>query len=313
MVRMMWNFLQTPLGERNTGYLITMGIMAGIAGAFLFFQQSIETKIDILQREALQEQRDMQNAIIEARVDQHVADLHAESIVVYDIEQGKSVFEKNPHTIHGFASLTKLMTFRVVEELLDPTMVMTLDASDMVPGHPIGLQVGDTWSVADWLSLLIMASSNEVATMFARYDDNFIQHMNAYAQSLGMNDTVFMNPTGLDNEGMREAMGSAYDLTLLVRDIMDRHPQGLPVLTQPTLTLHRHDGTSFMVEHTHQGIQYIDNLLLSKTGYTNEAGGALLVVVRPRPGYTYSVIILGSTYEDRFDDIALITDIINSI
>ncbi|OGI83499.1 hypothetical protein A2997_00750 [Candidatus Nomurabacteria bacterium RIFCSPLOWO2_01_FULL_36_10b] len=306
--------LQKPLDNEHTYYLVIIGVMTCILGVFLFASQQTQSKIDRIRNDESMYRREILDSVIKAKIEEAAPNLFAESILIYDLENENIVYEKEAKKVRGLASLTKLMTARIAGELFSPEAVFTINDNDMETGNTKGLQVGDTWPIKYWLPIMLVTSSNEVSAMFERYDGTFLEHMNKYAKSLGMNDTIFNNSTGLDINGGLSSKGTAYDMMLLVRDIINHSNDGVPFngyAGSSVVTFSRfNDSKPFVANHTHEGLSKLHRVLLSKTGYTQKAGGAMAFVTRPISGYTFIVIILQSTFSGRFDDVARINDII---
>ena len=148
--------------------------------------------------------------------------LSSVSAAVVEADSGKVLFTKDAHTTRPMASTTKLMTALVASERLPlDRLVKVSSVAVTVEGSSLGLRAGDTLSLSDLLTGLLLSSGNDAANVVAETvaGDNlaFAQLMNEKARILGMRNSGFVTPSGLDAQG-HEA--SAYDMALLGRAVL---------------------------------------------------------------------------------------------
>jgi len=147
----------------------------------------------------------------------------AQAAVVVDAESGEVLWGLNEHERRAPASTTKIMTGILAIEAGDLDRVVTaeVDASQMVGSSVMGLRPGVQITVRDLLYGLMLPSGNDAAVELARAVDGdigrFVDRMNRKAAELGLRDTHFMNPHGLDK---RDHFSSAHDLAMLGRYAM---------------------------------------------------------------------------------------------
>jgi D-alanyl-D-alanine carboxypeptidase len=147
----------------------------------------------------------------------------AEAAAVIDGESGRLLYDLRAREHRAPASTTKIMTAILALERgdLDRHVVSETDATRMVGSSVMGLRVGVPISVRDLLYGLMLPSGNDAALEIARAVDGsvpaFVEHMNRKAAEIGLMDTSFQNPHGLDG---RQHYSSAYDLALLGRYAM---------------------------------------------------------------------------------------------
>jgi D-alanyl-D-alanine carboxypeptidase len=220
--------------------------------------------------------------------------LSAQSYLLYDLESGKTLFEKNSTVARAPASLTKLMTALLVLEQNDLSGVVRVEPEDMVEGASMGLSVGDQVSVTDLLWGLLLPSGNDAAHALARHVSgsvgDFVAAMNRRAQELGLEQTHFANPHGLDAEGH---VSSATDLLLLTRELW-----AYPLFRSMVGTARvQWNGRDLLTTNewllTYEGVKGV------KTGTTDNAGECLIASVE-RDGRTVLLVIMGSSsrYQD---------------
>ena len=199
------------------------------------------------------------------------------------------------------ASITKLMTVLVTLEHAQLDDVVTVSESTSEVGEStIDLRPGERLTVRDLVEAALIQSANDAATALAEYVgggnvERFVGLMNAKARGLGLTDTHFVNPSGLDAPGH---YSSARDVTKLARIAMRkpvvRRTVRLATATAAGRTLHTWDDL----------LGHFPGLIGVKTGHTDEAGWSQVAAVRG-PGLTIYATILGSpTRERRNADLA---------
>ncbi|MBR5134599.1 MAG: D-alanyl-D-alanine carboxypeptidase, partial [Clostridia bacterium] len=146
----------------------------------------------------------------------------ASSAVLYEPTSGRVLFEKQAHVKRPMASTTKLMTALLAAELLSPTAMLTASEDALrVEGSSMGLSVGDVVSRDDLLRGLLLSSGNDAANVLAlsmaESFEAFACVMNARAALIGMSNSHFVTPSGLDAEGHGS---TAYDMALLAAEVL---------------------------------------------------------------------------------------------
>ncbi len=199
--------------------------------------------------------------------------------LVVDQDTQEVLLSKNPKAVLPIASITKLMTGLVVEEAhlpLDEMLTISDDDIDTEKGTHSRLVVGTTLSRGDMLHLALMSSENRAAHALGRYYpgglDAFVAAMNRKAHELGMNDTHYVEPTGLSSSNQ----STAHDLALLVHEAY-QHPLLREYTTSPEAAVPV--GRRMVQFHSTNGL--IRNprwdIGLQKTGYISEAGRCLVM------------------------------------
>lgn len=144
----------------------------------------------------------------------------ADAVILMDEDNGRILYAKNIHEKHLIASTTKIMTaiLAIDSNKLNDTVKVT-DKILEAYGSNIYLSIGEEIKLIDLLYGLMLRSGNDAALTIAEYVggsvDNFVSEMNKKAQSLGMKNTTFCNPHGLDEKC--ENISTAYDMALLTR------------------------------------------------------------------------------------------------
>ena len=137
----------------------------------------------------------------------------------------------------------------------------------------------------------------------------FVKKMNEKAQSFGLAQTYFYNENGLDTEDtLPGAVGSAKDMAMLMEYILKNHPEIVESTKHGSFKIESLNNISHYAKNTNVDIDKIPGVIASKTGYTNLAGGNLVIAMDPFLGRPIIISVFGSTYDGRFDDISKIVD-----
>ena len=225
-------------------------------------------------------------------------EVSAQSAVVLTADTGTVLFEKDGHTPRPVASTTKIMTallaLEAAQERGDPLVDITQEMV-AVEGSSMGLQAGDSISLTGLAAGMLLASGNDAANAAALYLDasleSFAARMNQRAAALGMEDTHFVTPSGLDGEDAQGLghLSTAYDMALLARVALE--DQAFRQLcSSPSLAVEFAEPVKRVTYTNHNKLlaQY-QGCVGVKTGFTKEAGrclvsaaerdGALLIAV----------------------------------
>lgn len=247
-------------------------------------------------------------AVLAARTGPANLTISASSAISYDLTTNSLLFEKNVEQRLPMASLTKIMTAVVALEHKKSNDAYVVTQNDLVGEDSMGLLSGETLSLEDLLYGLVLHSANDaaetLATNFPQGREAFIADMNLKAQSLGLLNTHFTNPTGLEGDGSQ--FTTAQDLLVITRyallnfAIFDQVVQTFDYTIPQTTT------------HQQYALENETNLLTSypgvkgvKTGYTPEAG-LCLVTYLDYGGHKIIAVVLGS--DDRRGDMKDILD-----
>ena len=175
-----------------------------------------------------------------------------------------------------------------------------------------GLVVGEKWKLKDLLDFSLIISSNDgiyaVAEALNEYGsasgNDAISLMNKKAKDLGLNDTVFSNPTGLDINGqMSGSYSSAYDISKLLENIIKNNPDMVSKTNTTAVRITSLSNISHIAINTNEAINDVPGMIASKTGFTDLAGGNLAIAFDAGIMHPIVVVVLGSTQEGRFSDI----------
>lgn len=240
--------------------------------------------------------------------------LQAEAAYVWDVAGQRALYKKNEGDTLPLASITKLMTALVAHELIaDQTKVAVPLAAIRQSGNS-GLQAGEEMTIEELNQLALISSSNDAAyalgaSVGALLGDRdparqFIEGMNIRANELQLPSLSFYNTTGLDiSTSEAGAIGSARDVSFLMEYILVNYPELLAPTTQSATRVYNTAGAYHEVNNTNEVSTQIPNMLGSKTGYTDLAGGNLTVAFDLGLNRPIIITVLGSTRDDRFTDV----------
>ncbi|PCI30126.1 hypothetical protein COB52_01835 [Candidatus Kaiserbacteria bacterium] len=235
--------------------------------------------------------------------------IEAQAAYVYDMAEGKVLYEKSGTVQLPLASLTKVAVATLARQFLDMNESITLTQADLNTEGDSGFKDGETWNTEDLLEFTLMTSSNDGATALGRKleeatDVDVVTLLNIQAETLELNQTYFTNPTGLDNSELYSgSYGSAKDVTQLLSYAYKTSPEIFFSTSQQTQIFKNSSGEIYEAKNTNQAIGELPGLVFGKTGFTDLAGGNLGVVVETEPGHAYIIVVLGSSVDGRFADI----------
>jgi D-alanyl-D-alanine carboxypeptidase (penicillin-binding protein 5/6) len=248
-------------------------------------------------------------------------DLKAKSVFVWDIKTRHKLYGYNEQEKLPLASVTKMMMALVASELLPPDTKITIAPVDLLEEGDSGLYAGEKWTLADLLKFTLVASSNDGAsaiagvagaTMITNASTSdpftskklFIEKMNSKAHDIGLDNTHFSNESGLDLDSLTGgAYGSARDMGMLFEYTLKKHPELFTATTYAKFDISSENNIVHHVANTNAGVEHIAGFIGSKTGYTDLAGGNLVVVVDIGIDHPIVIAVLGSTRDGRFTDV----------
>lgn len=234
--------------------------------------------------------------------------LEAQAAIVYDTVTKETLYAKNADAQLPLASLTKLLTVYAALAELSPNTPITISLEAARLEAPRAFNVGQTFTLADLARLTLTASLNDGAAAIieataARQNQTQNEALASAAAALGLSQTYAVNGSGLDiTTAVSGGYGSAFDLARLAGALAAVAPDVADATTQRSAEAVSAGGTSFSVKNTDPIVDSIPHLLLSKTGYTDLAGGNLALVFDVGIGHPIAIVLLGSSQKARFTD-----------
>ena len=241
--------------------------------------------------------------------------LRSEHAIVVSDDTGQVLMEKSADAVVPIASLTKLMTAMVVLDSkpnLDERISIEAVDVDMLKHSRSRVPVGTTLARREILQLALMSSDNRAAASLARTypggSEAFVQAVQRKIQALGMVHTVIQEPTGLSPQNV----STAADLAKMAL-AASQYPEIVNVTTDHVDTI-RMNGRNFTVRNTNRlvGANGWD-VLLSKTGFTNEAGHCLIMRIRQAGAHATLVLLNARADSTRVLDALNIRKYLSSI
>lgn len=232
----------------------------------------------------------------------------AKSFVVYDISTGQVLASKNENDVLPLASITKVMTAISARMHNDKNTLITITSESVEDGYDLGLKKDQFWKLDELLKYTLVFSSNDGALAVADGLGGrsfFIQQMNTDARSLGLSLT-FTNPAGLDVGNLLGGQGSALEVARLIGIAQNKFPELFDATTHKRASVVSSTGKVSGVPNTNQDIENFTEAQASKTGFTDSAGGNLVVIVDITLGHPIAIVVLGSTREERFTDMEIL-------
>lgn len=208
-------------------------------------------------------------------LDNNSLNLEAGAAILIEQNCGQILYGYNVHERLHPASVTKVMSLLLIMEALDngkislDTQIPCSTNAASMGGSQIWLDPRETLSVNDMLKAIAVVSANDCVVALAEYlggtEEGFVQMMNDKAKELGMNDTTFKNCHGLDED---DHLTSAYDIALMSRELLTKHPKITEYTTIWTDTLR--DGKSAL-SNTNKLVRNYAGCTGLKTGSTSLA------------------------------------------
>ena len=219
---------------------------------------------------------------------------------------GQILFAQNEHEKLEPASVTKIMTLLLTMDAIDSGAlayddVVTVSANAAgMGGSQVFLAEGEQITVEELLKCVCVSSGNDAAVALAEkvagVTELFVEQMNNRARGLGMDDTHFVNPTGLTAEGH---VTSAHDIALMSRELLTKHPD---IRSFTTIWTDSIRGGTFDLANTNKLISRYDGATGLKTGYTASAGYCISATAEREGMELIAVVMKGETADKRNAD-----------
>ena len=219
---------------------------------------------------------------------------------------GQILFAQNEHEKLEPASVTKIMTLLLTMDAIDggalaydDVVTVSANAAGM-GGSQVFLAEGEQITVEELLKCVCVSSGNDAAVALAEkvagVTELFVEQMNNRARGLGMDDTHFVNPTGLTAEGH---VTSAHDIALMSRELLTKHPD---IRSFTTIWTDSIRGGTFDLANTNKLIRRYDGATGLKTGYTASAGYCISATAEREGMELIAVVMKGETADKRNAD-----------
>jgi D-alanyl-D-alanine carboxypeptidase (penicillin-binding protein 5/6) len=241
----------------------------------------------------------------------------AHAISVYNVDTNEKVYGWNDTTPLPIASLAKILTVAIAVGPTNQDDIITITKDALDQTGDFGLFLGEKWKAGDLAKLTLISSANDGAFVLASKYLDFLGELNLRAKKLGASQTTFLNPTGLDIQvgGDRPALlagvkASAEEVNQMAVFLFKKNPEIAAVTTKPEITLTSESGFTHTFKNTDVIVDKIPNLLFSKTGFTDVAGGNLTIIFKNKKGESIAITVLGSSFAGRFDDMQKLVNVL---
>ena len=232
--------------------------------------------------------------------------LSSDAAILMEQQTGTVLYEKNAHEHLSPASVTKVMTILLIAEQIDSGALQRSDpvtasaTAAAMGGSQIYLEAGESMTVDEMLKCIVVASANDCAVAMAEHlsgtESAFVERMNARAAELGLQDTHFVNCTGLTDDDAHYT--SAYDIAVMTREVM-RHEWLQDFTTIWTDTIR---GGEFGLTNTNKLVRSFDGTIGLKTGFTQKDMYCLSAVAERGGDRFIAVVLHAPDSKQRFAD-----------
>lgn len=233
---------------------------------------------------------------------------NSKSAILLEMSTGKVLYEKNANEKLAPASMTKVMSMLLIMEAIergdftmDDDVVISDNASGM-GGSQIFLQTGEKYKVRELLKGIAIASGNDAVVAMAEKVSgtvsSFVEAMNKRAQELGLKNTHFDNPHGLDSENHYT---TASDMSVMARELL-KHEEILKFTSIYEDYLKKNDGSSIWLVNTNKLVRFYEGVDGLKTGYTTTAGYCMTATAKKNEMRLLSVVMNAPSSDLRSKD-----------
>ena len=248
-------------------------------------------------------------------------DISAVSAVLIEGSTGDIIYEKDKDKELVPASITKIRPFTLIFKALDngkltlETPVSVSEYAASMGGSQVFLEPNETQTVDTMIKCISIASANDAAVAMAEKiagsEEAFVKKMNEKAVALGMKHTQFKNCTGLDDNIESGHFSSAYDVALMSRELITKHPEisNYSTVWMDTIIHKTKKGeTEFGLTNTNKLVRFYDGITGLKTGSTSKAKYCLSASARRDDMDLIAVIMAAPDHKKRFSEAQALLD-----
>lgn len=242
-------------------------------------------------------------------------ELKSKSAILVDTIGGNILYEKNIHEKLPIASVTKIMSMLLVMEAIDSgkltmnDMVEVSENAYSMGGSQVYLKPGEEFTVRDMLKAVSIHSANDATVALAEKtagsEEIFVNMMNEKAKELGMENTNFLDTTGLTDVGN---YSTAYDITLMSRELMIKHPSVLEFTSKWMDKFREGEEAEIGLVNRNKLVRFYDGANGLKTGFTNKAGHCISASATRNDLSLIAVVLAGPDSNTRFSEARKLLD-----
>jgi len=243
---------------------------------------------------------------------QNSLNLESTSAILMDQKSGNILYEHNIHEQLRPASVTKVMTMLLIMEAIESGQISLEDpvpvseTARSMGGSQIWLNENETLSVHEMLKAITVVSANDASVAMAEFisgtEGTFVEKMNSRARDLGMNNTVFKNSHGIDEDGH---LTTAYDIAIMSRELMESHPT---IAEYSTIWMDSLRGGASELVNTNKLVRTYDGITGLKTGSTSISLFNLSATATRSDLSLIAVIMRAETSVVRFNEVRKLLD-----
>lgn len=247
--------------------------------------------------------------------------ISSRAAVLIEGSTGEILYEKDKDVELVPASITKIMTLTLIFEAIDSGKIKLTDNVSVsehaasMGGSQVFLEPNETQTVDTMIKCISIASANDAAVAMAEKiagsETNFVKLMNEKAGALGMKHTQFKNCTGLDDDISSGHFSSAYDVALMSRELIMKHPQisNYSTVWMDTIIHKTKKGeTEFGLTNTNKLVRFYDGITGLKTGSTSKAKYCLSATARRNGLNLIAVVMAAPDHKIRFSEAQSLLD-----
>lgn len=234
--------------------------------------------------------------------------LNSKGAILIDANSGKILYEKNKDEKMPMASMTKMMSLLLIMENIEDgnlkytdKVIISKNASSM-GGSQVYLQEKEEYTVENLLKCIAIASANDAVVAMAEKisgsESAFVELMNKKAKELGLQNTNFANPHGLDADNH---YSTAYDMAIIAKELV-KYEDILKFTSTYEDYLTKPDGSQVWLVNTNRLIRFYDGVDGLKTGYTTKSGYCLTATAKKNDLRLISVVMNADSAEQRSED-----------
>ncbi len=266
-------------------------------------------EINKIQKEKLEKIK-LENKIIEKRnkiSDFKNLDLEGNGILVKELN-GEEIYSKNKNKIFPIASIAKIINASVALENFKDEKVYISPRSLKSEGN-YGLKSWEVFKQKDAIKYMLIGSINDIASAisfgpknYSKNWSNFMKKMNYFSKKNKLNNTLFFSENGLN---INSHIMGAYSTTNNISKVIEYFYKKYPEISKDTILVETNvcsNEKCHYVKNTNILLEKYPEIIFSKTGYTDLAGGSLAIILKIK-NKKYIVVILNSTKKGRFNDL----------
>ena len=242
-------------------------------------------------------------------------EIKADGYIVYDLDNNEILLEKNSSFTYPTASISKIVSALVAYQYFSKGDEIQITKKDLNVYANTDLKIGDKWDAEELLKFSLIESSNIGITAIQRHVEestgyDFFDLVKQYQQDKNLNQSYFTNSTGLDiHLGLSSAKSSPKDIVSILKLSIEELSDIIYDTGIYSKKFYTVDNRLFKATNTNILTKKFNNIFISKTGYTDLAGGNLAVVINIKSS-KIAIVVLSSTFKERFSDVEKLINIV---